>query len=113
MSFCYSKSNLKQLDQNVVWKIFFVFCLLRNEVCDSATRTEQIYFSARDIRLDAFGRHFGVGSPDNKVSGICQDCSEMYLQTVANFTPWIFKSKFTFLCMYLIIFNGDESRDVK
>jgi hypothetical protein len=95
-----------------VLSIYFVFCLLHNQVCDSATRIENS-FNARDIRLDIFGRHLAVGSPENKVSAICEDHSEMYLQTVANVTPCILNSKFTFLCTHLITFKGNKSRAVR
>ncbi|XP_023719923.1 nose resistant to fluoxetine protein 6 isoform X5 [Cryptotermes secundus] len=85
---CFFKMKFKRFSEILLPNPFLILCLLYNPVFGSATRYQKNSSNVGDILLNIFGGPFAVVSSQDEASSACQEHSKLYLQALANMTPW-------------------------
>lgn len=100
---CFFKTKFKRFSEILLSNPFLILCLLYNPVFGSVTRFQKDSTNVGDVLLNVLGGPFAVVSSQNDVSSTCQEHSKLYLQALANMTPWAINSKllFSFSMMYV------------
>jgi hypothetical protein len=93
---CSFKIKFKRFSEILISNQFLILCLLCNPGYGSATRSQNNSSNVGDVLLNVFGGPFAVLSSQNEVSSTCQEHSKLYLQALANMTPWAINSKLLF-----------------
>jgi hypothetical protein len=96
MRSCYFKTKFKRFSEMLLSNPFLILCLLYNPAFSSATRLQKDSSDVGDGLLKVFGGPFAVMSSQNEVTSVCQEHSKLYLQALANMTPWAINSKLLF-----------------
>lgn len=107
---CFFKTKFKRFSEILLPYLFLILCQLYNPVFSSATRYQKNSSNVGDVLLNIFGGPFAVVSSQNEVSSACQEHSKLYLQALANMTPWAINSKllFSFSIMHVSLQSVKE-----
>lgn len=94
--------EFKPFSEAFLWNAFLILCSLYTEIFCSASTFQKDPSNVGDVLLKVFGGPFAVVSSQNEVSSVCQEHSELYLQALANMTPWAINSKLICFCKFTV-----------